>query len=175
MIYMFVFDDTLTSQRFTTRTEQLTICCEPLQKLRVRLWPCKTSLSPPPTHTHTLFITGRSNAALLLWFIFIKIIPIMCFMLHDFVVTRISFGCSLSPLHFTYFVQASTICPRLFNSCSQCFPFYMFRVGTYVIYFLNMIVLIFCLCMCIIEPLQKLRVRLWSCKTSLSPPVILYY
>ena len=23
------------------------MCCEPQQKLRVRLWPCKTSLSPP--------------------------------------------------------------------------------------------------------------------------------
>ena len=29
------------------RTEQLTKCCEPLQKLRVRLGSCKTSLSPP--------------------------------------------------------------------------------------------------------------------------------
>ena len=29
------------------RTEQLTECCEPLQKLRVRLGTCKTGLSPP--------------------------------------------------------------------------------------------------------------------------------
>ena len=27
------------------RTEQLTKCCEPLQKMRVRLGPCKTGLS----------------------------------------------------------------------------------------------------------------------------------
>ena len=33
----------------------------------------------------------------------------MCFMLHDFVATRISFGCSLSPLHLTCSVQASTV------------------------------------------------------------------
>ena len=33
--------------RFTTRTEKLTKCYEPLQKLRVRLGSCKTGLSPP--------------------------------------------------------------------------------------------------------------------------------
>ena len=27
--------------------EKLTKCYEPRQKLRVRLWPCKTDLSPP--------------------------------------------------------------------------------------------------------------------------------
>ena len=37
------------------------------------------------------------------------IIPVMCFMLHDFVATRISFGCSLSSLHFTCSVLASTV------------------------------------------------------------------
>ena len=42
MIYLFVLDDSLTSYRFTTMTEELTKCYEPLQKLRVRLWPCKT-------------------------------------------------------------------------------------------------------------------------------------
>ena len=47
MIYLFVLDDSLTSKRFTTRTEELTECCEPLQKLRVKLWPCKIDLSPP--------------------------------------------------------------------------------------------------------------------------------
>ena len=47
MIYSFVLDDSSSSQRFTTRTEQLTMCCELQQKLRVRLWPCKTSLSSP--------------------------------------------------------------------------------------------------------------------------------
>ena len=31
----------------TTRTEELTKCYEPLQKLRVRLWPCTIDLSPP--------------------------------------------------------------------------------------------------------------------------------
>ena len=47
MIYLFVHDDSLTSLRFTTRTEQLTKCYEPLQKLRVRLGTCITDLSPP--------------------------------------------------------------------------------------------------------------------------------
>ena len=47
MIYLFVFNDSLTSKRFTTRIEELTKCYEQLQKLRVRLWPCKTGLSPP--------------------------------------------------------------------------------------------------------------------------------
>ena len=41
MFYLFVLDDPLT--RFTTRTEQLTKCCEPLQKLRVRLGTCKNT------------------------------------------------------------------------------------------------------------------------------------
>ena len=49
MICLFVLDDSLTSKRFTTRTEELTKCYEPLQKLRVRLWPCKIALNPPVT------------------------------------------------------------------------------------------------------------------------------
>ena len=47
MVYLFVQDNSLTSKRFTTRTEQLTKCCEPLQKLNVRLGTGKTGLSPP--------------------------------------------------------------------------------------------------------------------------------
>ena len=47
MIYLFVLDVSLTSSRFTTRTEELTKSYEPLQKLRVRLWPCQIDLSPP--------------------------------------------------------------------------------------------------------------------------------
>ena len=47
MIYLFVLDDSLTRKRFTTRTERLTKCCEPLQKIRVRLGACKTGLSLP--------------------------------------------------------------------------------------------------------------------------------
>ena len=49
MIYLFVLDDSLTSKRFTTRTEELTKCYEPLQKLRVRLWPFIIDLNPPVT------------------------------------------------------------------------------------------------------------------------------
>ena len=44
MIYLFVLYDSLTSYRFTTRTEKLTKCYDPLQKLRVRLGTCKTGL-----------------------------------------------------------------------------------------------------------------------------------
>ena len=40
MIYSFVIDDSLTSKRLTTRTEQLTKRCEPLQKMKVSLGPC---------------------------------------------------------------------------------------------------------------------------------------
>ena len=43
IIYLFVLEDSLTSSRFTTRTEQLTKCCEPMQKLRVRLSSFKTN------------------------------------------------------------------------------------------------------------------------------------
>ena len=37
MIYLFVLDDSLSSYRFTTRTEHLAICYELLQKMRVGL------------------------------------------------------------------------------------------------------------------------------------------
>ena len=60
MIYLFVLDDSLTSQRFTTRTEQLTKFCEPMQKMRVRwLGTCKTGLSPPPPSIFILLIVPR--------------------------------------------------------------------------------------------------------------------
>ena len=48
LIYLFVLDDSLTSYR-STRTEELAKCYEQLQKLRMRLWPCKIDLSPPVT------------------------------------------------------------------------------------------------------------------------------
>ena len=47
MIYLFVLDNSLANYRFTTRTEQLTKCSEPLQKMRMKLGACKTELSPP--------------------------------------------------------------------------------------------------------------------------------
>ena len=48
----------------------------------------------------------------------------MCFMvLHDFVATRISFGCSLGPLHLLVLTKLALYCDHLtFNSCSPCFP-----------------------------------------------------
>ena len=59
MIYSFVLDDSLTSYRFTTRTEQLTKCCEPQQKMRVRLGACKTGVSPPPSNFILLIVPRR--------------------------------------------------------------------------------------------------------------------
>ena len=43
-IHLFVRDNSLNSKRFITRTE-LTNCCEPLQKLKVRYGSCKPGLS----------------------------------------------------------------------------------------------------------------------------------
>ena len=60
MIYLFVLDDSLTSQRFTTRTEELTKCYKPLQRLRVRLWPCKIDLSPPVIFVPRRYFCGGS-------------------------------------------------------------------------------------------------------------------
>ena len=48
IVYLFVLYGSFTSYRFTMRIEQLTKCCEPLQKLRVRLGPRKTRFKPPP-------------------------------------------------------------------------------------------------------------------------------
>ena len=64
MIYLFVLDDSLTSQRFTTRTEELTKCYEPLQKLRVRLGSCKTGLSPTVTLCYLSFQCDTSVVVL---------------------------------------------------------------------------------------------------------------
>ena len=36
-------------QSLLVGSEELTKCYEPLQKLRVRLWPCKIDLNPPVT------------------------------------------------------------------------------------------------------------------------------
>ena len=47
MIYLFVIDDSMTSQRFTKTTEQLTSkCCEPLQKLLMNMT-CEIDLCSP--------------------------------------------------------------------------------------------------------------------------------
>ena len=41
IISLFDLDDSLASQRFTTRTEQLINCCGPLQNIRVIFGYCK--------------------------------------------------------------------------------------------------------------------------------------
>ena len=70
MIYLFVLDDSLTSLRFTTRTGKLTKCYEPLQKLRVRLWPCKTGLSPPVTLCYWSF-QGDTSVVFFLFYVLV--------------------------------------------------------------------------------------------------------
>ena len=68
MIYLIVHDDLLT--RGSPRGPiKLTKCCEPFQKMRLRLEPCRIGLTP----TH-LFITDRSKSVLLLRFTFIQVI-----------------------------------------------------------------------------------------------------
>ena len=47
------------------RTEELTKCCELLQKMRVRLELSKIDLPPPH---RVIYITDLSKAILLLWF-----------------------------------------------------------------------------------------------------------
>ena len=48
-----------------TRTGRLTKCCEPLQKLRVRLGTCKIDLSPPVIlYSEWLLPTGNSDFTL---------------------------------------------------------------------------------------------------------------
>ena len=123
----------------------------------------QNQVKPPPQ----LFITDCSKAVLLLWFKFIQVIHIMSFMLDDFVATRISIGCSLSPQQFASAVHASTVTtlPSAYvtclNLCMICAKHDCFLIS--------------CLYLCIIVSLQKQRTRFGTCKTSLSPPVILYY
>ena len=68
---------------YSTRTEELTKCYEPLQKLRMRLGACKTGLSPP-----VFCVTDRYKAILLWWFFlfyvlvfnfFVLLAPYVCF------------------------------------------------------------------------------------------------
>ena len=56
MLHLFVVDDSLNSWIFTTRTEQVTKCCEPMQKMRVRLGACKIGLSTTSPSSFILLI-----------------------------------------------------------------------------------------------------------------------
>ena len=93
------------------------------------------------------------------------------FLLYEFVATRISFGCSLSPLHF---IQASTVTtlpsiaahPAFRYTCYTLVPIFYISTHDFIIA---------CLYAWISEPLQKIRVRLWPCKTGLSPPLTVCY
>ena len=69
MIDVCVHDDSMTSLRFTTRTEQLTKCGESLQKLRVRLWPCKIDLSPQVILYYRSFKGNISAVVLIVFFV----------------------------------------------------------------------------------------------------------
>ena len=65
------------------RTEELTKCYEPLQKLRVRLWPCKIDLSPPVILYYWSFQGDISVVVLsfhvLVFKIFVLLAPYVCF------------------------------------------------------------------------------------------------
>ena len=61
MICLFDLDDSLTCSRFTTRTELLTNCCEPLSAEDGLV----KSIYPPP---QKFYITERSKVILLSWF-----------------------------------------------------------------------------------------------------------
>ena len=127
----------------------------------MRLGTYNTGLSPQ------LFTTGRSKVVLLLEFKFFQVFQIMSFMLHDISATRISFSCSLGPLHFTCSVQGT--CSTVTSLIQQ------------LVILLSVInVTLWYICMVFSLDnftylLQKLRATTGTCKTGLSPPVILYY
>ena len=56
---LYVLDDSLTRKRLTAKTEQLNKCNEPLEKLRMKLGPCKTGLSPPSSNFILFFVPVR--------------------------------------------------------------------------------------------------------------------
>ena len=130
--------------------------------MRVRLGACKTGLSPPPPRYLQLtvprrYFCGGSNLSKLFQ------LCVTCCM-------------TLGPPEY-YLAAHLALCIFLFcqryhcdhltfNSCSPCFPLYMFYVGTYV-YFHQHDFLISCLYLCLTEPLQKLRARLGAYKTGL--------
>ena len=64
------------------------------------------------------------------------------FLLYDFVATRISFGCSLSPLHFICSVQARTVATLLQQLLTLLSVIHVIRWYLYFIS-LNMISLLF--------------------------------
>ena len=66
----------------------------------------------------------------------------MCFMLHDFVATLISFGCSPSPLQFPCSVHASTVAtlpsivayPAFQYTCYMLVPMYNIFLFPYLLF-----------------------------------------
>ena len=83
----------------------------------------------------------------------------MSFLLHDFVATRISFGCSLSPLHFICSVQASTMTTSLQQLLTLLSVIHVIYTLVPILY-ISYDFLIACLYVCISESLQKMRVML---------------
>ena len=81
------------------------------------------------------------------------------------------FSCT-DPLRFICSVQARTVTTSLQQQLTLLSDMHV-TCWYYVLHFLNMIYLIFCLDLFIFKPLQKLMVRSGICKISLSPPVFL--
>ena len=91
VIYLFVHDDSLTSKRFATRTEQLTKCYEPLQKMRVMLGPSKTGLSPPPPKDFYITLQGDTSV-IVLFILCFGVEYLCCLNLMYVVIVLLKFG-----------------------------------------------------------------------------------
>ena len=70
MIDLFYRDDSLTSKGFTMRTEQLTKCLKTKTEAEGEVrYPLKWFKHPPPPKKKKyIYITDRSNLAILVWF-----------------------------------------------------------------------------------------------------------
>ena len=79
---------------------ELTNCCEPLQKLRMRLGTCKIDLSPP-----VFCVTDPSKAILLWWFLL-------------FYVLVLNFLCCLRLMYVFVFFLCNRVATYYENSCS---------------------------------------------------------
>ena len=74
-------------------------------------------------------------------------------------------------VHFISSVQTSTVTTSLQQLLAQLSVTYVIRWYLCFI-FLNMVLLVDCLYLCILEPLQKMMVMLGACKIGLRPSVI---
>ena len=67
------------------RTEQLTKCCEPLQKMRVRGGVCKTGLSPPPPPVVLYYSSFQGDTSVVVLIVLCFGVELLCCLSHMFV------------------------------------------------------------------------------------------